>query len=132
MSVQGNREAEEAEAGAPPKYVQEQLGHSSIQITMDIYSHLFPGGGQEWINKLGKVLTASAEGAASPERTAPASPDAPRGSLLQSRRMRRYRVNPLILLRKGLVPPIRIERTTHGLGNRCSIQLSYGGKAKYQ
>ena len=31
-----------------------------------------------------------------------------------------------------LVPPIRIERTTRGLGNRCSIQLSYGGIAKYQ
>ena len=28
-----------------------------------------------------------------------------------------------------LVPPIRIERTTNGLGNRCSIQLSYGGMA---
>jgi hypothetical protein len=28
-----------------------------------------------------------------------------------------------------LVPPIRIERTTNGLGNRCSIQLSYGGVA---
>ena len=28
-----------------------------------------------------------------------------------------------------LVPPIRIERTTYGLGNRCSIQLSYGGVA---
>ena len=27
----------------------------------------------------------------------------------------------------GMVPPIRIERTTYGLGNRCSIQLSYGG-----
>ncbi len=25
------------------------------------------------------------------------------------------------------MPPIRIERTTRGLGNRCSIQLSYGG-----
>ena len=32
----------------------------------------------------------------------------------------------------GLVPPIRIERTTNGLGNRCSIQLSYGGmKVRY-
>jgi hypothetical protein len=30
---------------------------------------------------------------------------------------------------KKLVPPIRIERTTNGLGNRCSIQLSYGGVA---
>ena len=26
-----------------------------------------------------------------------------------------------------LVPPTRIERATRGLGNRCSIQLSYGG-----
>ena len=28
-----------------------------------------------------------------------------------------------------LVPPTRIERATRGLGNRCSIQLSYGGGA---
>jgi len=28
---------------------------------------------------------------------------------------------------KKLVPPTRIERATRGLGNRCSIQLSYGG-----
>lgn len=42
-----------AEAGAPPKYVQEQLGHTSIQVTMDIYSHLLPGGGREWAQKLG-------------------------------------------------------------------------------
>ena len=27
----------------------------------------------------------------------------------------------------GMVPPTRIERATRGLGNRCSIQLSYGG-----
>ena len=31
-----------------------------------------------------------------------------------------------------LVPPIRIERTTNGLGNRCSIQLSYGGSQHFQ
>jgi hypothetical protein len=36
------------------------------------------------------------------------------------------------MLTVGLVPPIRIERTTNGLGNRCSIQLSYGGMAKFQ
>ena len=26
-----------------------------------------------------------------------------------------------------LVPPTRIERAARGLGNRCSIRLSYGG-----
>jgi hypothetical protein len=30
-------------------------------------------------------------------------------------------------LRGALVPPARFERTANGLGNRCSIQLSYGG-----
>jgi integrase len=41
-----------AEAGAPPKYVQKQLGHSSFQVTMDVYSHLFPDGSREWVTKL--------------------------------------------------------------------------------
>jgi len=41
-----------AEQGAPPMYVQMQLGHSSIQVTMDIYSHLFPNGNREWVAKL--------------------------------------------------------------------------------
>jgi len=40
-----------AEQDAPPKYVQEQLGHSSIQMTMDIYSHLFPERDREWVVK---------------------------------------------------------------------------------
>ena len=30
-------------AGIPPKIVQERLGHASIQITLDTYSHVTPG-----------------------------------------------------------------------------------------
>ena len=30
-------------AGVHPKVVQERLGHASIEITLDIYSHLVPG-----------------------------------------------------------------------------------------
>jgi len=29
--------------GESPQYVQSQLGHSSIQVTVDIYGHLIPG-----------------------------------------------------------------------------------------
>lgn len=30
-------------AGVRPKIVQEQLGHSTIAITLDLYSHVMPG-----------------------------------------------------------------------------------------
>jgi hypothetical protein len=29
--------------GANPKYIQEQLGHGTISVTLNIYCHLFPG-----------------------------------------------------------------------------------------
>ena len=29
-------------AGAHPKYLQAQMGHSSIRVTLDLYGHLFP------------------------------------------------------------------------------------------
>lgn len=35
---------EDGGLGLPPKVVQERLGHSSIQMTMDVYGHLFPRG----------------------------------------------------------------------------------------
>ena len=35
---------EEGGLGLPPKMVQERLGHSTINITMDLYGHLFPAG----------------------------------------------------------------------------------------
>ncbi len=38
--------------GTPLKYAQGQLGHSSIQGTMDVDSHLFEGRSREWVNKL--------------------------------------------------------------------------------
>jgi len=38
--------------GASPVYVKEQLGHSSIQMTVDIYGHLIPSGNREAVNRL--------------------------------------------------------------------------------
>ncbi len=44
--------------GAHPKYIQEQAGHSSIQVTMDTYGHLFPNREGRWTDKLDDVLWA--------------------------------------------------------------------------
>ena len=38
--------------GASMVYVKEQLGHSSIKVTVDIYGHLVPGGNKEAVDKL--------------------------------------------------------------------------------
>lgn len=38
--------------GESPVYVKDQLGHSSIQMTVDIYGHLIPSGNREAVNSL--------------------------------------------------------------------------------
>jgi len=38
--------------GESPVYVKEQLGHSSIQMTVDIYGHLIPSGNRAAVNQL--------------------------------------------------------------------------------
>ncbi|OGP49634.1 MAG: hypothetical protein A2Y79_04875 [Deltaproteobacteria bacterium RBG_13_43_22] len=43
------------EAGQNPKYIQEQLGHSSIQVTMDIYGHLLRSTNQDAAIKLREI-----------------------------------------------------------------------------
>lgn len=38
--------------GQSPVYVKEQLGHASIQMTVDIYGHLIPSSNREAVNQL--------------------------------------------------------------------------------
>jgi len=38
--------------GESLKYVQEQMGHSSIQVTADIYGHLIPGSNKAAVDRL--------------------------------------------------------------------------------
>ncbi len=38
--------------GESPVYVKEQLGHSSIQITVDIYGHIIPNSNRDAVNRL--------------------------------------------------------------------------------
>ncbi len=37
-----------------PKFVQELLGHASVAITLDTYSHILPGMGGEAADAMGK------------------------------------------------------------------------------
>lgn len=38
--------------GASPVYVKEQMGHSSIQITVDSYGHMIPNSNRDMVNRL--------------------------------------------------------------------------------
>lgn len=42
--------------GEHPKYIQSQLGHSSINVTMDIYGHLMQTVNQKAASRLGKTV----------------------------------------------------------------------------
>ena len=43
-------------AGESLAYVKDQLGHHSIQITVDTYSHLIPGSNREAVNRLAGIF----------------------------------------------------------------------------
>ena len=40
------------QAGASLAYVRDQMGHSSIQVTVDIYGHLIPGANVAFVDRL--------------------------------------------------------------------------------
>jgi len=44
--------------GTHPKVVQERLGHSSIALTLDTYSHVLPTMGREAVDRLGTAIQA--------------------------------------------------------------------------
>lgn len=47
--------------GAPMKYVQHQLGHSSITMTMDLYTHLLPEVNDRCVNLLNSIVNQAIE-----------------------------------------------------------------------
>ena len=50
------------QTGAPLAYVRDQMGHSSIQVTVDIYGHLIPGANVSFVDRL--------DGQTSPQQSA--------------------------------------------------------------
>jgi integrase len=47
-------------AGVHPKVVSERLGHSSILITLDTYSHVLPGLQEDAVDRFAAVVGAKA------------------------------------------------------------------------
>ena len=47
--------------GAPMKYIQEQMGHSTITITIDLYAHLLPEVNAKCVNLLNNIVNATVE-----------------------------------------------------------------------
>jgi integrase len=43
------------QSGAPIVYVKEQMGHSSIQVTVDTYGHLIPGANVSFVDRLDSI-----------------------------------------------------------------------------
>jgi integrase len=44
------------ENGAPAKVVQERLGHSSVMVTLDVYSHVAPGMQRDATDRLAAAI----------------------------------------------------------------------------
>lgn len=42
--------------GAPPHYVKDQLGHSKISMTLDIYGQFIPGSNRDLVNRLDNLV----------------------------------------------------------------------------
>jgi integrase len=49
------------QSGASIVYVKEQMGHSSIQVTVDTYGHLIPGANISFVDKLDELPAQEAE-----------------------------------------------------------------------
>jgi len=64
------------DAGAHPKAIQQQLGHSSITVTLDTYGHLFPSHLGELAERLEESRDAVLQQAAASPR--PIEVEAPR------------------------------------------------------
>jgi integrase len=58
--------------GASLAYVKEQMGHSSIQITVDTYGHLIPGANIKWVDGLDRATSSQQNATPAQLEAAPA------------------------------------------------------------
>ncbi len=90
--------------GEHPKYIQMQMGHSSIKVTMDIYGHLMEKVNVKSASKLAKTVFGKGQGDF--------------GSKMVANNERETKGTSKSL---NLMPPAGFEPTAPGLGSLCSI-----------
>jgi integrase len=59
--------------GVPIAYISRQLGHSSIQVTVDLYGHFIPGADRHHVEGLAEAIEEAATG----QNATPAQPVLP-------------------------------------------------------
>ncbi|MDW7771252.1 MAG: tyrosine-type recombinase/integrase, partial [Desulfobulbaceae bacterium] len=59
--------------GESPQYVKEQMGHHSIQITVDIYGHMIPSSNRDAVNLLDHLSQPTATCPQPPKEKGPQS-----------------------------------------------------------
>jgi hypothetical protein len=70
------------QGGASLTYVKEQMGHSSIQVTVDTYVHLIPGADVNWVDRL-DAQTEPQQIATNPQQCRGSKPPIRRKSLIR-------------------------------------------------
>jgi integrase len=64
-------------AGVPPKVISERLGHATIAITMDTYSHVIPGLDEQAANAVTRLILGDGEATAEVSANKPLAPGPP-------------------------------------------------------
>jgi hypothetical protein len=75
----------------PIAYVSRQLGHSSIQVTVDLYGHFVPGGDRHHVEDLAQAIEAERSAAEARVLAEPEGDAAPDGTLRAPRTRRSER-----------------------------------------
>jgi integrase len=100
-------------------YIKDQLGHSSIKITVDTYGHLVPGGNRQAVDRLDDVPGGNSQDQGVTGSEMVAAPSGRKTGMCEGLKSLRNLARP-----EGFEPPTPRSVVW------CSVQLSYGRERK--